>query len=282
MTEENNNQQQESDQQAQQELETRAKGMGWIPESEFKGDASRFTSAEDYVERADNLMPIMKATMGKYETTIGQQKTQIDNLTATVKAQQESTDKLIKMSNNVGEQAYLRAKKDIQVKQLTAIKDGDTDTYMTLEDQKDNLEKPEQIIATPERSDQPGGTSENVPEYDAWIPNNAWYTQDKDLEIFADGVKNDLHKTDPNLSYTQVLDKITERTRAAFPQKFTNTNRDNANVVDGGTERFTGGDGGSGTKTYSHLPADAKAQCDAFIADGTIKDKATYVKDYFE
>ena len=53
------------------ELEKRAKMMGWVPKEEFRGDITKWTPADQYVKRADELMPIMKTQMRKYEATIG-------------------------------------------------------------------------------------------------------------------------------------------------------------------------------------------------------------------
>jgi hypothetical protein len=64
----------------QQEVETRAKSMGWIPKEEFKGDESNWRPANEFVERAETLLPIVKATSKKFEDKANALETTVSTL----------------------------------------------------------------------------------------------------------------------------------------------------------------------------------------------------------
>jgi hypothetical protein len=40
--------------------ESEARQQGWMPQEEFKGDPDRWTDAETFVRRADEVLPILK------------------------------------------------------------------------------------------------------------------------------------------------------------------------------------------------------------------------------
>lgn len=247
------------------EIIERAKLMGHIPKEEFKGDPDKWVPADKYVERADNLMPILRSQLGKYET-------EITSLKSTVESQKKTTEKLLKMSEKIGVQAYEKAKRDLTIKQAAAVKEGDVEQWQQLEDQKDKLEKPEPIQAEP--------IPVEDPIFASWKTDNNWYATDGDMAMFADSYGMRLKTENPTMTYEQILSAATNKVKEAFPHKFTNPKRDETSPVDSSTQ--TNAQTKTDGKTYNDLPADAKAQCNVWIKDGTIKSKEQYVKDYFE
>ena len=253
---------------AQQEIEGRAKNMGWIPKEEFRGNPDRWRPAEEYVKRADELMPIMKSQLGRYEGEITTLKTTIDKQTKTM-------EQLVKMSEGVGKREYDRAVADLKAKQFAAVKEGDAEEWQKLEDEKDKLPKPDQIKF--EATTAPA----TQPEYEEWQAENDWYQKDEQMTLFADAYGDNLSKNNKNLKYSEFLKMVEDETRRAFPHKFTNPNRARAAAVDTGDTRSVTTDSGK-KKTYNDLPAEAKAQCNKWVKDGTFKKPEDYVKSYFE
>lgn len=254
---------------AQQETEDRAQKMGWIPKEKFKGNPDRWRPAEEYVKRADELMPIMKSQLGKYEGEITTLKTTIDRQTKTM-------EQLVKMSEGVGKREYDRALRDLKAKQIEAVSTGNTEEWQKLEDEKEKLKEPEPIKI---EASSPNPAAE--PVFIAWQEDNEWYQKDDQMTLFADAYGDNLSKNNKNLKYEEFLKMVEEETRKAFPHKFTNPNRTRASAVDAGVTRSSATDSGK-KKTYSDLPAEAKAQCDKWVKDGTFKKSEDYVKSYFE
>ena len=239
----------------------RAKLMGHIPKEEFRGDPSKWVPADKYVERADNLMPILKSQLGKYEGEIA-------NLKATVENQKKTTEKLLKMGETVQQRAYEQAKRELTKEQAQAVADGDVTKWQQLEDQKEGLPRPEPVVV-----------EEVNPVFNQWHTGNEWYLKDEDMTDFANLHAQKLTKQNPSLSYDQVLKKVEDKIKETFPQRFENPERSKPSVVDGGVTREIVTKSG---KTYNDLPADAKEMCNINVKQGLFNSKEDWVKSYFE
>ena len=241
------------------EIVQRAKMMGHIPKEEFRGDPSKWVDAKKYVERADNLMPILKSQLGKYEGEIA-------NLKATVESQKKTTEKLLKMGETVQQRAYEQAKRELTKEQAQAVADGDVTKWQQLEDQKEGLPKPEPVVM-----------EEVNPVFNQWHTGNEWYLKDEDMTDFANLHAQKLTKQ--GLSYDQVLQKVESKIKETFPQRFENPERSKPSVVDGGATREIVAKKGN---SYNDLPADAKEMCNQNVTQGLFKSKEDWVKSYFE
>src|SRR5512147_2247315 len=51
-------------------VEERARIQGWVPKEEFRGDETRWISADEFVKRADHMMPILKSVNRKLENQV--------------------------------------------------------------------------------------------------------------------------------------------------------------------------------------------------------------------
>ena len=249
--------------QISEEIIQRARMMGHIPKEQFKGDPSKWISEDVYVERAENLMPILKHQLGKYEN-------EISSLKSTVESQKKTTEKLLKMSETVQQRAYEQAKRELTQQQVQAVADGDVDKWQKLEDEKEKLPKPEVVeIEEPQQN----------PVFNQWHTGNEWYLKDEDMTDFANLHAQKLTKANPNMAYDQVLKAVEQKIKETFPNRFENPNRDKPSVVESGDNRNieTKND-----KSYNALPADAKAMCDQNVKQGLFKSKEDWVKVYFE
>ena len=245
------------------EIIQRAKMMGHIPLEEFRGDPEKWVPADKYVERAENLMPILKSQLGKYEH-------EISSLKSTVESQKKTTEKLLKMSETVQQRAYEQAKKDLTREQAQAVADGDVEKWQRLEDQKESLPRPEPVTPEPEQSS---------PVFDQWHTGNEWYLKDEDMTDFANLYAQKLTKQNPSLAYNDVLQQVEEKVKTTFPQRFENPERAKPTAVDSGSTREIAPKTG---KTYNDLPADAKEMCNQNVKQGLFKSKEDWVKVYFE
>jgi hypothetical protein len=245
------------------EIVQRAKGMGHIPKEEFRGDPEKWVDAEKYVERAENLMPILKSQLGKYEG-------EISTLKATVASQTKTTEQILKMNEKTQQIAYDMAVKDVTEKQAKFVEDGNVDEWRRLEGEKDKIQRPEPIKAE---------IVQENPLFDQWRTGNEWYKKDKDMTDYADFSARMLKESNPDMPYSQVLTEVDKKIKNTFPQKFENPNREKPSVVDSGTTREIAPKKGD---TYNDLPADAKTVCNQNVDQGLYKSKEDWVKSYFE
>ncbi len=242
------------------EITEKAIRMGWRPKEEWRGDETKWKSAEDWVKRAEEIMPIMKTQLSDYDH-------KVQTLQKTVESQKETMDRLIKMSELTAQQAYEKAARDLKLKQMEAVRDGDLDTWQKLEDEKEKIQKPEVI------------TKESPPVnpyYDEWHKANNWYTSDDAMTLFADAYG----KTLPQMPYQDWLKTIENKVKSEFPHKFTNPKRTASPMVDS-TSIGTPESKPSSGKTYKDLPHEAKIVCDRNVEDGLFKSKDAWVAAYF-
>jgi hypothetical protein len=256
------------------DVEERAKTMGWVTMEDFKGDPDKWTSAEDYVDKADNIMPIMRAQNRKYEEelkakSIGWKKTEEE-----LAALKKTVENIVRINTNVSEREYERAMETIRNEQATAIENNDGEKFKALEAQKDTLVKnrPEKVEIVKE--DPPVN-----PEFTKWVTHNTWYNDDPELRNYSDYMASVVSRENPQLEGEALFEAVKNRVKATFPDKFENPNRNKAGDVDGGTNQ--GGSGEKKNKSYRDLPADARSACDRFVAEGLMT-REEYAKDYFE
>lgn len=256
------------------ETEERARLMGWVPQDEFKGDPDRWTSAEDYVAKADTLMPIMRAQNKQYEEKLQMTSEELKATRHELQSLKKTLENVVRVNTKVSEREYERALETIRKEQAAAIENNDGARFQELEADKDKLiqNKPEKI----EVDDRPKGN----PEFEAWVEKNQWYNTDNDLREYADYAASVVSRSHPNLAGKEFFEEVKRKVMGVYPAKFENPNRQNASDVDGGSVQGAGDTKKKG-KTYRDLPQDAKQACDAFVKDGLMT-KEDYIKEYFE
>lgn len=252
------------------EIIERATLQGWIPPEKFKGDKKGFVSAKDYVERADHMMPIMKAQNIKYER-------QILGLQQDLSVTKETMNKMVTVQQKYSNDTYDSQVADIETQKRQAADDGDLPLYDSLDKKQKKLAKPETIEV-----EQPGKV-----ESQRWIQDNSWFNEDNELTEYAVYLGNKMieskhHLATPGNEYA-FGEEVKKQLKKTFPSKFENPNNKTSDFDEtdtrGGEEQLSGD-----KKSWNDLPADAKAHCNTMLANGEIPGytKERYIKDYFE
>lgn len=239
---------------APSEVEEKALKGGWIPKSEFKGDPAKWRSAEEFVERGETLLPIMKATVAR----------QAREIAALERAQKEVTEYLTRSEKL----AYDRAIKDLKAKQIEAVSVADTETFAKLD---------QEIAELSRETPRPPAHVKNTddPVFTEWLGRNKWAESDEVMIAYAETQGEFLTRT-TNKRGSDLLEEITKEVKAKFPNKFTNPRRDEAPPVEGGSPPSR-----KGGKTFADLPAEAKAACERMEKNYGVK-RADYLKNFFE
>lgn len=267
-----------NEQQLSQEMEDRARGMGWIPKEEFKGDESRWTPANEYVERAETLMPVMRSQMRRYEDDLKTRNQELATTSAELKTLRETMSKVIETNQKVSEREFDRALATLKKEQVTAVSEANPERWQELEAEKDRLiENKPQAIEIPQANTPPQGG--DVTE--SWKKDNPWFGTDPEMASYAASIENFVANANPTLSSRDILDKVTEEVKLRYPDKFKNPNRRNPPTVDGGGSLRGGGDLKGAQKTFADLPDEARKACAALISSVPGYTKEKYVLDYF-
>jgi hypothetical protein len=177
--------------------------------------------------------------------------------------------------NKVAETAYKKALKEVKDARKQALKEGNLELVAELED---HLEKVEAEAPQPVGARE--GTTKTTPEQDRiflrWADaNKDWYNT-RAGRAMADAVGRELTGRYFGQDF---LDRVREGVKEELPHLFDNPARRTASAVDSGSTRSAASTKG---KSFSDLPEDAKKACDKFVKQGLFKDRAEYVKEYFE
>jgi len=239
--------------------EERALALGWTPKERFKGDPERWVDAATFVKRGEELMPILQANNRRMEKALETERKERARLEKTLKDFSDHHSK-------TAQREYERAQRDIQARLDAATSIGD------IQGVRDATQEIVDLAA--EARTAPQAPPAASPEFEAWQADNPWFGKDKPLTAATVEIANEVAAE----GYTgkAQIKEVDRRVRETFPSKFTNPNRERAAAVEGATSaaRKTG-------KSYSDLPADAKAACDEFVKRVPGFTRESYVKDYF-
>lgn len=277
------------------DVEKEALSMGWTPKEKFKGNPDKWIDAESFVERAEHVLPILRADRDRLkrdlltrDNEIGNLKQQLGTTNALVKDLTVQYDERLK-SELAAQRRNLRA----QLKE--AVEDRDVDAELEVREQLDQLTEAERAAQeraknnkdklTPSDSDDQIALSR---EFREWNKDNPWYggtsPEDRKRTKAILRIAEDLRDDGETSQGREFMDLCLEQLEE---QLGTTTNR-HTSKVEGGTPR---GKGGGGSQSYDSLPSDAKAACNEFAADlvgdgkvyKTLKEFQTYyAKTYYE
>jgi hypothetical protein len=176
------------------DYDSEARELGWLPKEEFKGDPSRWTDAETFVRKGDEVMPLIKAQNKRLRREIDDLKKQMRQASAHF--------------SKAEERAYARALADLQEKQEAAVESGDLAAHRAVSKEIDALAK-----------DMPGkpanqATAEEAREaWDDWREENAWY----DRANLASAPEADVNA---RLYADRMVEKHIEKTKDMPPAEF--------------------------------------------------------------
>lgn len=254
---------------SERDYEKEALEMGWTPEEEWKGDPDKWRPAQEFVERGETIIPILRNENKKLRADMAA-------MEMGLKAQIE----------RIRQEAQDGAKRDYEQKvaalkqqQRQAVEEGDIEKFDQVDKQIGNLKEPQQT-AQPQSN----------PVFEEWNKKNPWYAPDmnnigdadRDMTIYAMGVAGDILKNEPNLEPNKLFERVEGQVKKTFAHKFENPNREKADVAGSGGPAPKS----SGKKTWADLPQEAKAAYERtrkrFESKGFEYKKDDYVKAYFE
>ncbi len=266
-----------------EQKEDQARGMGWVPESEWEGEPPKggFRSAEEFVERGETDPSIARESKRNQELD-RRLKDSDARAQARDKAHDEALTEVRKTladfrdhHEKVDKRAYDRAMKDIRATQRKAVEDGDVEAFDKAEEEVKDLVKE----ATPKTNGKDATVTTDAAgkaDFDAWHKDNDWYDDDVEATQYAESILPIMGRKYPTSRGREFYDKVGEEVRKQFPEKFGNPRRKQPSTVAGAGDGPSGSRGG---KTYADLPPEAKAACDGFVKEKLLT-KEQYVKEY--
>jgi len=248
------------------EVETRALAMGWQPKEQFKGDPSKWRPAEEYVQRGEELLPIVQASERRLRQENQQLTGKLTTLETQLKAASESIDALKEFNTEATRRAAKQERESLVRALAEARRSGDTETEVALTDQ---LEEQRAAIRTAEaapvtKAAPTTSAATPHPEWAGWVAENSWFNStdpgDRRRASITAAISNEL-RADPANSSLQGR-AFWDKAAAEADRILGGGRREAPDKVNG--SRTTGNAGGStGGKSYADLPSDAKQACEA-------------------
>lgn len=236
------------------DYEAEARSEGWVPQEEWNGPDEKWVDAKTFVDRGEKIAGILKSKVSRLEEDIARlnesNKKFGEYHRSQIQREHEKNQKLIK---------------ELEALRKQAISEGDGDAF-------DRADRQLTELRQQQRLEPDAGTSQKLAE--AWLSENQWYQTNRKLGAYADGIAERVIAE----GYTgkAYFDELTRRVKQDFPEEFGNKRRSGSPDVEGGGDREVTN---SKSKTYSNLPADAKAACDRFVRDGFMT-KEDFVAQY--
>ena len=257
------------------EVEDRAMKQGWLPKEKFRGNPELWRPAEEFVRRADEMMPIMKATNKRLED-------KISHLESRDLERQKTLDRILTMQAKHSKAEYEEKVSRIESEKLSAISEGDTAKYLELDRKARDIPQPDDVI-------QPNREEMHPAAKQFFEDNSDWWESDPDLTEYAkyigDKLANEKHPSAMIGNEPAFFREVKERLEKTFPEKFPNPNRAIQTIDDSETRGEPASH--TGPKGWNDLPPDAQKQCNIMTSPidkggipGMTKEK--YIKEFFE
>lgn len=245
---------------ASEEVQAKAEKLGWMPPSRFKGDPERFIDAEDYLERGETVLPIVKEQNKRLHAEIMQLRTESGKTVAALTAAQKAIESMEERHSVETQKAVEAARRDLKVQLAAASEAGDHEGVAELTDQLVLMnaaeKKAEKVAASPE------APAAFVPDPDlaAWTADNPWFVKDLRKQSLALGIARELREGGDTSTGRAFYDTVTRELNTMLGGQEESRSSKVEGARSGGEDA---GVGSTGKKGFSALPADAKAACDA-------------------
>lgn len=269
------------------EFETEARALGWQPESEYRGDPARFTSAKEFVEKGRHVVPILQHNNKRLQKQLLTRDEKIGKLELTIKELHSSLETFEKRLSKMDQQSLARAKAQLVDELKVARESGDVQQEVEVQDRISLLRN----AAEDKPAAKPAPVTNPVelhPTLKAWMAKNPWFgdqaskdsrAKTKEYLRIGEDLRDEGFEGDMD-DYVEAVERAYEKRHAPV--------RTPSKVESG---RGSSGSPGTGKKGWADLPADAKAACNEFSSTlvgpnkryKTVDDwRAKYAKDYFE
>lgn len=242
-----------------------AREMGWVPLEEFRGEGDKWRSADEFVERGREILPILRKNKEELLKQNRQLRADIDEMKDTFEEFKEhrKADR---------ERIYKQAIEDLKSRKVAAIADGNGELVVEIDDAIEEIR--EESKKQPEVKQKQPETPQVDPIFQEWVDDNEWFVKNTSLQYAANAAGAEILEETPGLKGRKFLDKVAERVKERYPEKFS-VRRDAPAAVEGNT----GNPRSTKKKSYETLPAEAKSACDKFVKQGLMT-REEYVKDY--
>lgn len=247
--------------QADAATQAKAEGMGWIPLERFKGDPAGFVDADKYIERGEQVLPIVQANNKRLNAELTTLKSEQAKTAAALAAAQKAIDESEIRFSVQTQKAVEAATKQVKAQLAAASEAGDHAGVAELTDQLVELKDAAKDAAEPPKKQTPVAAA-YTPDADlvAFQESNSWFGTDRRKTALAMGIAAELRETTQLQGaafYKRLGEEMAKELGSQERERPVDKVEGGRNGSDADPPR------GAKGKTYAGLPAEARATCDA-------------------
>jgi len=195
-------------------LEQRARRMGWRPREEFEGLPERWLPPDQFVERGEQLLPLLQERNRAADRTIQDLQTQ-------VRQQGAQLQEMLTSTRRAEEMGYRRAMAELNEKRDRAVETGDTVAFRAVEQAMRELgPPPPQAPQQPPQAPQQGPQANTDPVIAGWVQRNAWFRNDPVANVAMIAAMQQAEREMPTSSVEEHLVAAERVIRRRFPEHF--------------------------------------------------------------
>lgn len=246
------------------DFEKEALQDGWSPKEEWKGDPEQWVDAKEFVERGENIRPILQANNRKLRGEVEKLNQRVDELLQTNAEVKNFMGSAVEKERKEKEKLV----RELEEARSKAVSDGDGEAFDRADRQLKKLQE------APQQDYQPS------PEMAEWMRDNSWYDPqssdyDVDRAAMVDGALTKVLRTRPDLKGTgrRLLEACVDEAKKMNPSLFGEERKTEVEAPNRESRRTKG-------RTFDDLPDDAKAAYERFARDIPEFSKEEYVANY--
>lgn len=213
--------------------EKRARDLGWVDESDWDDERaeregrrkpSKFISADEFIERTEGNLPIMRDQMRRMEARLADADGKLNDMHGILSTQRD-------MSRKAVERAYARGVEAAEAKMREAVVEGDTDKFDAAKEELANLTAHAPVAEAPQQREQP--KVEVDPVTQSWVAQNPWFNENYDANRAMISEHARIKKANPELPLWEQFEKAKRITMKRYPEAFNiNPRREAPGMVD--------------------------------------------------
>lgn len=243
-----------------------AEELGWADKDSWKGDPEKWVDAKTFLDRGRHILPIvrdqnkrMKGELSQVTARLSTMEQALRSANATIAALEESQEEDVRAQVEA-------SRKELKEELVKASRDGDHEGVAELTDKLAQLKNSEEDVDEGKvkgknRKEEEDTTPRIHPEIIQWFKDNPDFTNNKRKIALGNAIAEELRKDGETATGREFMDMVATEVDKSLGTGSTRRGTSKVEPDNGGTGR-RGGGGGGGSKTYTDLPADAKAACD--------------------
>lgn len=180
--------------------EVRARRMGWTPFADYRGDPAKWRPASEWLDRAEQMLPISQQMNHSLERKLIQNERVINDLKRSLDEQKLVLEDMRRLGLKADQRGYDRAMAELAAKKADARSSGDFEEFEKLVDQEQALVEAHKEStanpAPPPPPPEPASPQLSQPTQD-FLAQNTWFRTDpflarkmtdRHLDVLQEGI----------------------------------------------------------------------------------------------